>query len=937
MNVPTYGEKVASITGVDKNHLLISLFGKGIFFYNKQTEHCTPLVIVNDDINNRLCQQGKTVNLMQNTPETILLLSESPYSYNWKQKTFTPIHINHLKDAIVGQLLPICVKETFSYLHDSKCIYRIDHNDNTLHVLYHCKQDTMIHSASADEKGIIWIGGNYGLGSFSPNDGSYTHISNSLINEAMSVASDQHGRLWIGNNERLLSWMTTQKRFILYGVPDGVAPNEYLPKPRLLSSEGDVYLGSVNGLLRIASTLPKEHAESPVLELSDVFVGGDRMEYISGRKPVLKIPEQSRTITIKVKAHNKDIFRKPAYCYNLQGYEKEPIYSYLPELTLNTLSAGTYQITASCTIRSGEWTDNYPIIELIILPPWYRTWWFILTCMLTALSAVCLSVYSFLRRKENRMKLAMKEHEQQAYEEKIRFLININHELRTPLTLIHAPLKQLIEQFPAKDAHYRVLQNIARQSERMKNLLNMVLDVRKMEVSQSTLHIESINLEKWLEEVVEDFIPEATQKHITLTRQLSAGIESFYCDKEKCTTIITNLLINAIKYSNEGGEINIITSLSEKKDRVRISVSDQGPGLKDIDVSKLFTRFYQGENSRPGSGIGLSYSKILAEQQGGSVGALNNVESAGSTFWFELPLNIKPGKLILQPQPYLNELLASAENIESVPDEPTFRSETKDYTILVVDDNVELVDYLTDAMRPYFKDVRTAYNGEEALEMCRQWHPDVIISDIQMPKMNGYELCKRVKEELDISHTPVILLTARNDEASRIFGYKNGADTYLTKPFEISTLYTAIYNQLKNRERIKKKYISNKTAPTPEESTFSAADEKFLNTMNKIITENIDEPNMGVPFLCDKLGMSRASLYNKLKALTGMGANDYINKLRIDNAINLLLNSSLTVNEIADRVGFSTPRYFSTVFKKNMGCSPTQYKEEQFKNNVQNI
>ena len=890
-----------------------------------------------DDINNRLCQQGKTVNLMQNTPETILLLSESPYSYNWKRKTFTPIHINHLKDAIVGQLLPICVKETFSYLHDSKCIYRIDHNDNTLHVLYHCKQDTMIHSASADEKGIIWIGGNYGLGSFSPNDGSYTHISNSLINEAMSVASDQHGRLWIGNNERLLSWMTTQKRFILYGVPDGVAPNEYLPKPRLLSSEGDVYLGSVNGLLRIASTLPKEHPESPVLELSDVFVGGDRMEYISGRKPVLKIPEQSRTITIKVKAHNKDIFRKPAYCYNLQGYEKEPIYSYLPELTLNTLSAGTYQITASCTTRSGEWTDNYPIIELIILPPWYRTWWFILTCILTALSAVGLSVYSFLRRKENRMKLAMKEHEQQAYEEKIRFLININHELRTPLTLIHAPLKQLIEQFPAKDARYRVLQNIARQSERMKNLLNMVLDVRKMEVSQSTLHIESINLEKWLEEVVEDFIPESTQKHITLTRQLSAGIESFYCDKEKCTTIITNLLINAIKYSNEGGEINIITSLSEKKDRVRISVSDQGPGLKDIDVSKLFTRFYQGENSRPGSGIGLSYSKILAEQQGGSVGALNNVESAGSTFWFELPLNIKPGKLILQPQPYLNELLASAENIESVPDEPTFRSETKDYTILVVDDNMELVDYLTDAMRPYFKDVRTAYNGEEALEMCRQWHPDVIISDIQMPKMNGYELCKRVKEELDISHTPVILLTARNDEASRIFGYKNGADTYLTKPFEISTLYTAIYNQLKNRERIKKKYISSKTAPTPEESTFSAADEKFLNTMNQIITENIDEPNMGVPFLCDKLGMSRASLYNKLKALTGMGANDYINKLRIDNAINLLLNSSLTVNEIADRVGFSTPRYFSAVFKKNMGCSPTQYKEEQFKNNVQNI
>lgn len=933
----TYGEKVASITGVDKNRLLISLFGKGIFFYNKQTGYCTPLVIVNNNINNRLCQQGKTVNLIQNTPETILLLSESPYSYNWKQKTFTPFHIDHLENGIVGQLLPICVKGTFSYLHDSKCIYRIDHSDNALHVLYRCKRDTVIHSASADEKGIIWMGGNYGLSCFSPKDSSYTHISNSLINEVMSVTSDQHGRLWIGSNERLLSWMTTQKHFILYGIPDGVAPNEYLPKPRLLSSEGDVYLGSVNGLLRIASTLPKEHSEPPVLELADVFVGGERMEYISGKKPILKIPEQSRTITIRIKAHNKDIFRKPAYCYHLQGYEKEPIYSYLPELVLNTLSAGTYQITASCTTRSGEWTDDYPIAELTILPPWYRTWWFILVCVLTALLAVGLSIYSILRRKENRMKLAMKEHEQEVYEEKIRFLININHELRTPLTLIHAPLKQLIEQFPAKDASYRILQNIVRQSDRMKNLLNMVLDVRKMEVSQSTLHIESTYLEKWLEEIVEDFIPEASQKHITLTRHPLAGIESFYCDKEKCTTIITNLLINAIKYSNEGGEINIITSLSEKRDRVRISISDQGPGLKDIDISKLFTRFYQGENSRPGSGIGLSYSKILAEQQGGSVGALNNVDSAGSTFWLELPLNIKPGKLILQPQPYLNELLASTENIESVPDQSTFRSETRDYTILVVDDNIELVDYLTSAMKPYFKDIRTAYNGEEALEMCRQWHPDVIISDIQMPKMNGYELCKQIKENLDISHTTVILLTARNDEASRVFGYKNGADTYLTKPFEISTLYTAIYNQLKNRKRIQEKYIGNETVPTPEESTFSVADEKFLNTMNKIVTENIDEPNMGIPFLCDRLGMSRASLYNKLKALTGMGANDYINKLRIDHAANLLLHSSLTVNEIADQVGFSTPRYFSAVFKKNMGCSPTQYKERELKNNVRNI
>ena len=266
--------------------------------------------------------------------------------------------------------------------------------------------------------------------------------------------------------------------------------------------------------------------------------------------------------------------------------------------------------------------------------------------------------------------------------------------------------------------------------------------------------------------------------------------------------------------------------------------------------------------------------------------------------------------------------------MESIPEETAVKEETTNNTLLIVDDNKDLTDYLSEALKGKFKKIWVAYDGEEALRICRESYPDIVVSDIQMPRMNGYELCKHIKEDLEISHIPIILLTARNDEESQIFGYKNGADAYLTKPFEVSILHTIIQSQLKNRERMRTRYAEAGPLPQPQESTFSPADEKFLKRLNKSITENLDNPQMGVPFLCTELGISRASLYNKLKVVTGMGANDYITKLRVERAVWLLTHSALNINEIADQTGFSTSRYFSTVFKQYMGCSPTQYKEE---------
>ena len=618
------------------------------------------------------------------------------------------------------------------------------------------------------------------------------------------------------------------------------------------------------------------------------------------------------------------------YRYTITGLNGQNIYSYLPEINLSSLPTGSYHIKAACSTRNGDWTADYDILTLIVLPPWYKSGWFILSCTLFIFVSVILIFILLLRNKETKLKWAMKEHEQQVYEEKVRFLINISHELRTPLTLIHAPLKQLMDKLTADNENYPLIQSICKQSERMKNILNTVLNVRKMEVGQSTLHVQSIQLDEWAEQLISDFKPEASVRGITLVYQPEPEIQTLCFDKEKCTTILTNLLINALKYTPDESTISISTRLSEDRTRVRISISDQGPGLKDVDTNNLFVRFYQGNNSRPGTGIGLSYSKILVEQHGGNIGAYDNKNfgSPGATFWFELPLNTEPGNITLHPQEYLNTLLAPTQETESIPEQQEENKTAQSHTLLIVDDNKDLTDYLATALKDRFKTIWVAADGEEALRLCREKRPHIVVSDIQMPHMNGYELCKQIKEDLEISHIPVILLTARNDEESQLYGYKNGADAYITKPFEVSMLYAIVCSQLHNRERMRTRYTDIGPLPPPEEGTFSSADEEFLNRLNQIITEHLDNEQLGIPFICNKIGISRASLYNKLKALTDMGANDYITKIRMERAIWLILHTELSVNDIADKTGFSTARYFSTVFKQHTGCSPTQYREK---------
>lgn len=924
-------EKVTSICPFTDGKLLISIYSKGIYIFNPATGRKSLFDMSDNQTYENLYKQGKIMNLYRNAKNSILFLGTHIYRYDIdKQSTVLvqkPQGVSYLiSPTVIGQ------QEDNVYLFDSNHIIVYNNHTQQLSGLFSCSTDTTLNTVSRDASGHFWIGSNRGLMHYDTSSKKLTSYSKTSSVEITLIVCDPNGNVWFGTNNQLLSYLPKEKRLVRFGETDGVIPNDYQSKAFLQAPNGDLYLGGVMGLLHINSNIPLAKTDTPQLRLTNVEIDGRRVDadIYQTKNSKISAPWNSH-LNIRINSIEEDFFRQKTYRYRIKGFNRQYIESNSPELVISSLPHGTYHITASCMTKYGKWTPDYPMLQLIILPPWYLSWWFILLAALLASGAAVYIVYRLMKHKDEKLKWMMKEHEQQMYEEKVRFLINISHELRTPLTLIYAPLNRLLKKLPDEDESYRSLSGIYRQAQRMKDLINMVLDVRKMEVGESKLSIHPHPLNEWIEQVVTDFVDEGKAMKIGIRCQLSSEVGTVNFDKEKCEIVLNNLLSNALKHSPEQTTITVSTQLLAEKGQVQISVTDEGCGLKQVNTDKLFVRFYQGENETQGSGIGLSYAKMLIELHGGNIGAFDNASRSkdaavqGATFFFNLPLNLNAEELVCPPKPYLNELID--EDTVKEADSPE-EFDTMPYTILVVDDNPDLTSFLKQELTDSFKRVLTASDGVEALRLTKSHTPDIVVSDVMMPRMNGYELCKSIKEDIDISHIPVILLTARDDTQSRISGYKNAADAYLTKPFEVETLTALITNRLKNREAIKKRYQQFGAMPNLEESTTSAADEKFLFKLSQIIQDNLNESTLDIPFICKEIGMSRTVLFTKLKAITGMGANEYINKFRMEKAVSLVLSTELSISEIAEQTGFSTSRYFSTVFKQHTGMTPTQYKKE---------
>lgn len=672
--------------------------------------------------------------------------------------------------------------------------------------------------------------------------------------------------------------------------------------------------------MQINTDIPEPNEPYPEIDLCGVELNGQlQTSDINIRN--IKIPWKYNTLILQVHIKNKDIFQRVPFRYIIKGDVDKSIDSYHPMLELSNLSPGKYHIEVSCMTKDGNYTMPIHLTDIHVTPPWYKTDWFIILCCIFLTGGIIVGMSIFNIRKEVKIQKRLKEYRQYFNEKKIDFLIHINHELRTPLTLIYAPLKCLIDKNETQGLPSYLmpqLQLIFNQAQYMREIVDMVLDWNSMEAGYSKLKIQKCKLDEWITNIVKDFTEEARQKGICIKLQMTTDIEEVWFDKQKCHTVLSNLLMNALKFSMPESCITINTRKLENK--VRISVVDEGIGIQDSDITNLFTRFYKGNHKEKGSGFGLYYAKTIMEMHGGDIGTYNNTDK-GATFYLELPL------LDINEKAEATKLLQKEAPIVNTTQDLHFDCTGK--TILIVEDEKELREYLIESFTETFKKVYAADNAISALETCRKKQPSIIVSDVMMPQMDGFELCRQIKNDIRISHIPVILLTARYDQTGITTGYKSGADSYIPKPFDLAFLKVVVGNILKNREKIHSQYVTVTGAPSLLDLTNSKADEDFMKKINAVIHENLSDEEFSVQQLADAMIVSRSSLYSKIKIITGMGVNDYINRLRIEQAMSLLVNTNLNINEISCEVGFTYPRYFSSTFKSMTGMTPKQFRNEK--------
>ena len=916
----TYGEKVTSITDFSENELLLSCFNKGVYTFNKRTAQMQPFPIINDSISKREFSSGDLVNLYA-TKDNIYILGAKVYIYNKHTRQTSILYAPQIDIQRQIAMQAIYSDDTHLYLMGTNNLFKLNFKTNELSSLVSMKEGDDFTSACRDDKGNFWIGSNFGLLFYNKQTGKTEKIHTNLFNSVSSLAYDKKGKVWIGAQNMFFAYIINEKRFVILDESDGVPSNELIFTPIPALRTPNLYMGGTMGLVRINTDIIFESNSSPILKLLEVKLNGkSTLKQVNNN--CISIPWNHSSFNIKVIADEKNSFRKHLFRYVITGKDKMVIESYLQTLELGTLASGEYTISVSCDTPNGEWSQPTEILTIMVSPPWWKPTWFIILCIFFAFLVAGVVFFSLIRKKENRLKREMREHEKKIYEEKIRFLINISHELRTPLTLIYASLKRILNKEVKQDELPEYLQGAFKQANQMKDIINIVLDARKMEVGQEVLHISSHPLHKWIQEVAETFQTASKAKEIEITYDFDDSIQYIAYDDTKCRVVLSNLIMNALKYSPN--QTRIVIKTIRTNESIQVHVQDQGIGLDNVDIKKLFTRFYQGKHNEGGSGIGLSYAKMLIDLHGGRMGAFNN-EDRGATFFYEIPANLQEQEVSCPQHSYLNELLSSPEEEEKI-ESGSFS--LQGYSLLIVEDKQDLREFLKSALKDKFKKIYQAENGLVALEVIKQQQPDIIVSDVMMPQMNGYQLCKEIKENLNISHIPVILLTARADSESQMLGYKLGADAYLPKPFEMEMLLSVIQNQMRNREYIKSRYRGNQFILSPQEATFSNADEQFMIKLNEMIDQNLSQPDLDVKFLTAQMAMSRTSLYNKIKELTGMGANDYINRRRIDKAIILLTQSDMSITEISEQVGFTYQRYFSTLFKEMKGMTPSQFRAQ---------
>lgn len=910
----TYNDKIVSVTDLSPSALLVSRYGKGLSVYHTKSRTYSPFVIVNGQVDAEECHSGFVPTAYRTSPTTLLILGRNTYSYQTDTHTFEQLRFARGTQPRLS-LQMMYTAGGLTLLSKDNCLYRVD-SRRCIRLLTALRRDLQITSVCCEKAtGKLWIatsGGLYTCTLYHPR--KVSRVAVNLFGHISTMQSDDRSRLWINASNMLFSYDTRSGRCMIWDESEGFLPNDILTRDVTPTPSPYIYMGGINGLVKIDKRITDEGQDPITVYLQSVEHNGKLYTAATFPHTIL---QNFNSLRITINLNENDIFRHVLFRYRIRGERQNSITeSYLTDFNIPSLAPGDYTVYVAYMTKNGGWTREKSLVSFRVMPPWYRRTWVVLVSLAMLLCIAALAVWWTIRRNRQRMKWKMALHQQALNEDKIQFLTNISHELRTPLTLIYAPLKRLLSgsAMSVDDAQRAQIESVFRQAGYMKNIINWVLEYDKNTSLGDSLTLAFTDINHLVEEVLADFAQEFKEKRVRTVLQLDSSLRPVEMDRAKIRVVLSNLLMNALKFSREDTDVTIRTFLRD--DMLRVQIEDRGAGLKNLDMDRLFTRFYQGRHRKQGSGIGLAYCKELVEKHKGRIGAADN-PGGGTIMFFELRYRISPTRG-LESQEAAATSVASPLAVRML--------DLTAYQVLVVDDNREFLKFLEEELQPLFGRIWKARDGEEALRLLRERQPDIVVSDVMMPAMDGYQLCRNIKEDIEISHIPVILLTAKSDAESQKIGYKLGADAYLSKPFDTELLVSVVETQLRRKELLRQKYQQDPLALSPQAATGSNADERFMIKLNATVKEGYADASFDIARITDALAMSRASLYNKMKQLTGMGVNEYVNKYRVTMACALLEKTDKPIADIAFETGFTSQRYFSTVFKAATGQTPTSYR-----------
>jgi len=817
--------------------------------------------------------------------------------------------------------------------------------------------DLVVYNTLIDSRNQLWIATDNGINVYNraQNTISYINKTSGLpSDQIVSLVEDNNGNIWAGTRNGLACIYISSSagkyhyKIVSFDENDGLPSSTFNQNAVFKNKAGEIYFGCTKGYtafdpktIHFNKTVPQPHFTELFIDNEEIHPGHAYKNKIvlnssisNTNKIVLHYDDKNFTLNFSALSYiHPD---KNRYRYQLAGFDDHLIETKngIGTASYSNLNQGEYQLLVYACNNDNVWSTIPLALEIVVLPPFWFAWWAIIFYILLGLILVWHIVNFNLRKQQRefessqRMREAKQLHE--VDEMKFRFFTNISHEFRTPLTLIIGPVEKLMREIKLEE-HQTMLSIIQRNANGLLELVNQLLDFRKLDVQKDILKISVGDIVAFIKDICYSFTELANRKSINFTFSTSISELRMEFDPEKMRKIVTNLLSNAFKFTPIVGRIDVnislIQQLNEDKKLLKFSVSDTGIGIPASDLERVFERFYRVENlengNQTGTGVGLHIVSEYVKMHLGTIG-VESKPGKGSTFSFIIPALQQIQQEIINGNNVEEELKMKALTSE----EETL---VKDYRsmlplMLIVDDNEDFRNFISAMFTESYR-ILKAEDGEKAHNIILDKMPDIIISDVMMPNMDGFELCRLVKQDIRISHIPIILLTAKAGDENKYVGLVAGAEDYIAKPFNMEMLSLKV-SKIIERQKKTRDQFKRKVDITTNEVEITSMDEKFVKKAVALVEANIASSDFLVEDLCREMGMSRVYFYKKILSLTDKTPSEFIRFIRLKRAANLLEKSQLFVNEVAYQVGFNDPKYFRKYFKDEYGISPNEYKKK---------